>query len=188
MAGIYQLRMKLTGRTAAALEAVAEELGADVGTLVTGILEDWGHVHQVRPTSIRVDTPEGVARRRLAILSGWWKARRVRGFRIHQLTDQYLDALARTEGIRVTRRTLYNWDTAWRQRGIEGLRDGRGLPRERTDDRLLIEVRRLFKLGMKPRLAECYRRAMKTANQKGWKVYSQRTAFRFSKGRQAKTG
>jgi hypothetical protein len=68
--------------------------------------------------------------RRKRILDGWRTAlesgRKLGGFSDIQITGHYLAQQEIQEQTQVSRRTLYNWEQAYRRDGLAGLVDGRG--------------------------------------------------------------
>ena len=95
-------------------------------------------------------------------------------------TGHFLELELINHNLRISRATLYNWQTAYRQGGVMGLIDARGgKPSEKPADPFLEEVKRLYLDRRHPMLSKCYDLAKHAAREQGWSICSLKTAQRY---------
>ena len=120
-------------------------------------------------------------RERVRVVRDWGehKARGARqGRTIEAVTTPFL-ALLDTEGLKVSRSTLFGWERCYRQDGVAGLVDGRWRHnRTPADDPFLDEVKRLWLLPRRLKLQLCIEMAAFKAEEQGWIVRSYSTCKR----------
>jgi putative transposase len=123
---------------------------------------------------------------RKKILNDWWKAREgglKLGFVETQVTEQFLTHLEAETGTRISRRTLFYWESRWRQKGLTGLVDARAGNAQGAgslgSDPFLEEVKRLYLAVRRLKLTVCRELAIEAANRQGWTVRSYTTCQRF---------
>jgi hypothetical protein len=83
-------------------------------------------VRRTRPEYRPAAQSADVVRLRKAILDAWGKARKVRGvrFSVGDAMKAFLRGL-REDGVSITRRTIYRWESRYFNQGLAGLADGR---------------------------------------------------------------
>jgi hypothetical protein len=123
-----------------------------------------------------------IASQRLVIVQRWEQAvsaGATLGMSRDQATDQFLKVIE-AEGLKVSRRTLYNWGNGFKRDGLAGLVDGRymGEAGEQTDDPFLKQIEAYWLKQNKLKLTVCYEMAKLQAAEKGWQICSYRAAAR----------
>ncbi|HSW50569.1 MAG TPA: Mu transposase C-terminal domain-containing protein [Bryobacteraceae bacterium] len=122
---------------------------------------------------------------RKAILDNWLTARAggiKLGFREEQITAQFLQRLELDEGVKVSRKTLFNWLRDYRQDGLAGLLDQRWLQSRKADqetDPFLQELRQQYLTLRRLKKQVCWEIAMLKASEQGWEIHSYRSACRY---------
>lgn len=178
------LSIQLPPDVALILSAVADEQEARPAELAARVLANWaGRCDRLIATENEAAMRLSVRRhaaRRLSILQLWWDARRqARGRSIDQATGEFLRELKK-RGEGVDRSTLYNWEHAWSQHGIDGLIDRRRLERPAPEPGpFLLEVRRLYRSARQPMLSSIWRNVTALAKVKGWEKKSYKATQRF---------
>lgn len=124
---------------------------------------------------------EALARKK--ILDDWSTARAGAvklGFSEMQVTAQFLQRLLLDDGMKISRRTLFNWHKRFRQSGLSGLVDQRGKSDEpRQSDPFLEEIKKLYLSLRKPKITVCYEIACLKAQEAGWTICSPSSVRRF---------
>ena len=112
---------------------------------------------------------------RLSIVTRWRDARargKAAGRSGVSVDRAFLAELQRRDGVRLGRRSLFNWSLRESQGGAAAMADRwAGRPKDHSADPFMQEVRRL-RSAEKLSLAECHRRASETAKSRGWEVRS----------------
>jgi hypothetical protein len=168
----------LDDATAMAIAAVAVASGRKAEELAASILSNWIGPCTATAFADRAKERSREAARRLSILQGWWESRRlIAGRKMDDATASYLASLRRRR-IHISRGTLYLWERKWAAGGIDGLVDNRvGTPGKPS--RFIEEIQRLMAASRRPRFAQAFRQACELAQQRNWKVMTERNARRY---------
>jgi putative transposase len=121
---------------------------------------------------------------RKRLLDKWSEAKRggfSLGFTEPQITAQFRQRLQIDEGRSLSRATLFNWQTRYRDEGLIGLIDARGVRLQSPPqaDPFLEEVKRLYLSPRQLKLTICCEIAALAAAESGWEVRSYAKAKRF---------
>ena len=124
------------------------------------------------------------ASRRLDLLRRWeeaCKAAFTLKFDRERATNHFVQQLFIDEGIKLSARTLYRWDSQYRAEGLAGLVDGRGKagsPEGAEDDHFMEQVKALYLTLRRPSLRVCHRMACQLAAERGFEPLTYRTTSR----------
>lgn len=185
------IKLKLPAETAAGLSAIgnAHVPPLAVEALAARVLSD--HVGPFGAMLIRGLSPlaKSEAAVRVDVVQGWHRARQRGGDRgrpMRDVTAEYLAAVERRHGLKLSRSRLYLWDRRFAEGGAGAMLDGRRQRSAAKPHPFLAEVARQTAAARSRRpitITEAHRRAIAVARYRGWEVLSLRTAARFIRAR-----